>query len=335
MGSLRAYVKRNRLLRAALFTVQNAYYASPVAGHIKCDDVSGPSDTHFLAAMIRVKDEARFLPEWLAHHLNLGIEHVYVYDNNSTDAIDRVIAPFVERGLVTYIPWPTIPASPSSNIDFLTRFGRANEWVAFFDADEFLVEASPGALLETLRSAGRWPAVGVNWRYYGSSGHEVVPTGLITEAFDRADAEPCYHVKVLARPAMVRAYRNSHNLYYRRGGLARTAGGRRVYGSFVTPDRKPRLVLNHYIYRSREGYNQKASQGFVDARGSADQARRASLSDAEFHRHNDIHVPVPTAVLAATASLLDEFGYPEEIVTRQPNESGRRLPAVGRTHGAP
>lgn len=332
MRSLRAQVKGNRLLRAALFEAQNAYHASPFAGRaLRRTDPAEGSARYFLSAMIRVKDEARFLPEWLAHHLNVGVEHIYVYDNNSSDDIERVIIPFIERGLVTYVPWPTVPASPSSNNHFLTEFGPSSEWVAFFDADEVLSETTPGALLETLGAAGRAPAIAVNWRYYGSSGHEVVPPGLVTATFTRADAAPNQHVKVIARPAMVRRYRNSHNFYYRRGRVARTPAGRRVHGSFVTPDLPPRLVLNHYVYRSREDYERKSSHGFVDAAGAADQARRTSLAGAEFARHNDVDITLPERVLRATADLLRELGYPEELYDGAPVVAGRGTPGAGRT----
>ena len=309
--------------------VQNAYHALvPTSTSGLARDTAPP--THHLTAMVRVKDEARFLPEWLAHHVNVGFEHVYVYDNNSTDDIEHVIDPFVERGLATYVPWPTVPASPSSNVDFLTRFGAANEWVAFFDADEFLVESSPGMLREVLAEAGRAPAIAVCWRYYGSSGHETVPDGLITAAFDHADAGYNPHVKVIARPAMVRRYRNSHNLYYRGGRLARTPEGRRVFGSFVTPAETPRLLLHHYVYRSREDYERKARHGFVDAGGAKEKARTAERSDREFTKHNDVYAPLPAAILAATVERLADLGYgptvgatrAERSSTGEPSASG-------------
>ncbi|HEX6578168.1 MAG TPA: glycosyltransferase family 2 protein [Jiangellaceae bacterium] len=141
MRSLRAQVKNSPPLGTVMFEAQNVYHASPFAGRaLRRIDPAEGAPRHFLSAMIRVKDEARFLPEWVAHHLNVGVEHVYVYDNNSSDDIERVIMPFIERGLVTYVPWPTVPASPSSNNHFLTELGPSSEWVAFFDADELLVE---------------------------------------------------------------------------------------------------------------------------------------------------------------------------------------------------
>ena len=78
------------------------------------------------------------------------------------------------------MPWPVIPVSPSCYVDFFKRFGSRSKWVAFFDADEFLFETAPGATIRVLRSNEGRPAVAVNWRYFGSAGHQVIPTGLVT-----------------------------------------------------------------------------------------------------------------------------------------------------------
>ena len=38
------------------------------------------------------KDEAPFLQEWLTYHLTLGIDHFYLYQNNSTDNYMEVLS---------------------------------------------------------------------------------------------------------------------------------------------------------------------------------------------------------------------------------------------------
>jgi Glycosyltransferase family 92 len=310
--SLRARVKESPGLRGALFVAQNSARAVGARPEITGRASERPAPARRLMAMVRVKDEARFLPEWLAHHTNVGVEHVVLYDNNSTDDLAGSVGPFVERGLATVVPWPTIPASPGAHIDFLRRFGPTSEWVAFFDADEFLVERTPGEL-DRLLATTTAPALALNWRYYGSAGHDAIPAGLVTERFDRADAKDNRHVKVIARPEQVVAYRNSHNFYYRRGRLARATDGRRVFGSFVAPPPQSGLVLNHYVYRSRQDYERKARHGFVDASGARDRARQADLAEREFTRHNEVSAPLPAATLAATAARLADLGYPDDL----------------------
>jgi Glycosyl transferase family 2 len=319
MQELRARVKDRRLLRAGIFLGQNAYRAaeSVVAPRRPARAADG-TGLYELAAMIRVKDEARFLPEWIAHHVALGVEHVYVYDNNSTDGTGDGLAPFVDAGLATHVAWPPVPASPSAQVDFVDRFGPACRWVAFFDADEFLVEIEPGALAATLAEHADRPAVAVCWRYFGSAGHETVPPGLVTEHFDQADAVYNRHVKVIARPAAIHRPRNSHNFYYRGGRLAVTPDGQRVFASFVTPPTAPRLVLNHYVCRSRADYERKTNRGFVDARSAKDRARRADVVEREVRRHNEVRVP-PPATVEATATMLARLGFPAEISGRAPD----------------
>jgi len=328
MSALRPRIKDNRLVRTGLFLAQNAVVAarSAISQPSSRPRPPGCPDYH-LAAMIRVKDEARFLPEWVAHHLNVGVEHVFIYDNNSTDGTPDVMAPFVDRGLATCISWPAVPASPSCEYDFLARYGHASRWVAFFDADEFLFESSRGALSAALEENADRPAVAVCWRYFGSAGYETIPAGLVTERFDRADAVYNRHVKVIARPSQIVRHRNSHNFYYRKGRLAVTPEGDRAFGSFITPPSCPRLELRHYVYRSREDYDRKTRRGFVDASGAKDRSRRPSVADAEFSKRNDAHVAPDRRVVEATANRLRALGYPADLFS--PSASGQ--PSTRRT----
>ena len=49
--------------------------------------------------------------QWVAYHHLLGIEHFYIYDNNSTDSdtLRLRLRPFMAAGLVTYVNWPFSP----------------------------------------------------------------------------------------------------------------------------------------------------------------------------------------------------------------------------------
>jgi len=314
MSALRSRIKDNRPTRIGLFLLQNALVtAEAIVRPRHRRPAEAAASTYELAAMIRVKDEARFLPEWMAHHVNVGFQHIFVYDNNSTDGIEGVIAPFVERGLATYVPWAPVPASPSCDYDFLTRFGSRCRWVAFFDADEFLVESRTGELAAVLREHADRPAVAVCWRYFGSAWHETIPRGLVTEQFDHADAVYNRHVKVIARPSHIVRHRNSHNFYYARGRLAVTPEGHRVFGSFITPPTQARLELRHYVYRSREDYERKTRRGYVDAHGARDKSRNLAVADAEFRKRNDVRVEPDERTVRATAELLRGLGYPDEL----------------------
>ena len=48
-----------------------------------------------------ILNEARWLPEWLEYHLAIGVQHAYLYDDGSTDALSATLFPYIAQGKVT------------------------------------------------------------------------------------------------------------------------------------------------------------------------------------------------------------------------------------------
>ena len=318
MRLVRAYVKSNRLLRSGLFLAQFGYHSVRASLRRRQPPSPASDPAHHLVAMVRVKDEARFLPEWLAHHVNLGVEHVYIYDNNSTDDLAGAVEPFAARGLVTVVPWPTVPASPGSHVDFLARYGPAARWCLFLDADEFVIERVPGAFARLLAEHEDWPAIAFNSWYFGIGGHETIPRGLVTEQFRRAEAHYNDHVKVVAQPSAIHGYRNTHNFWYTAWRLARTQEGRRVLGTFVRARGEPDVVIHHYLNRSREDYRNKRARGYASAAGTRAQQRHVPSEAEELAKFNDVPAGVPPHVTRAIAATLRDYGYPDDVYSATP-----------------
>jgi hypothetical protein len=270
--------------------------------------------------MLRAKNEARFLPELIGYHVLLGVEHFYVYDNNSTDQLGDALAPLVARGLVTIVPWPNVPASPSCYRHFFDQFAASSQWVAFIDADEFIVESRPGTLLATLQQRQHDAALALNWRYFGSSFHERVPVGLLIENFRMANRGFDRHIKVIAQPQHIRRHYNSHNFIYSFGRFARALDRKIVAGSRLRSLREgPDISINHYVYRSRENYLAKTGYGFVDREGFQARGRRVEYVDTEFGNHNDVEVSdLGDRMGPAVAGFLRTCGYGEPYLSKTP-----------------
>lgn len=55
---------------------------------------------------------ARRLQEWMRHAVHvLGVDHVYAYDRSLGRGFRDELQPFVDRGEVTYVPWPVTSAA--------------------------------------------------------------------------------------------------------------------------------------------------------------------------------------------------------------------------------
>lgn len=312
---LKSALRSNRLLRDAGFVVQNLLsLAYPRQIRVPR---STQRNKYFLSAFVRVKNEGRFLPEWVAYNIGLGVEHFYVYNNGSSDGTELLLEPMIDSGVVTLIDWPSSPIYPSADLHFFEHFGRDSTWVAVFDPDEFLVEAGDRQLVQLLRSSARTPAIGFNWRYYGSSGHDQLPQGLIVENFQACDPHLDHHVKVILQPSKLRRLRNPHNNYYELGKLARTPNGSAVHASFAATENLPAhdFWLNHYVYRSREDYTRKATQGFADKKKFGEVPRHISRIETEFPRHNGVEGHISSEAIAKTHQILRDFGYSEPFLS--------------------
>lgn len=178
-----------------------------------------------LAAVLIVQDEAKYLPEWFEFHRLAGIEHVFVYDNLSTDDTWAVLRAHEESGFVTPLPWDlpfsiarqhretTAGAQRLAYAHAVTTFGRNWRWMAFLDADEFLFPVSGDDLRLTLASYQDLPGIGDFGSMFGSMGNRTDPDGPVIENFTRRAPFPmAYHMKSIVDPRMVERVSTVHKL---------------------------------------------------------------------------------------------------------------------------
>ena len=232
-----------------------------------------------LALVVTVKNEAEFLPEWVAFHLLSGAEHIYIYDNNSTDNPRDALQKFIQQGVVTFVDWKipwtlfgNIEAHHAAFADAIIRFGRDWRWMAFLDADEFLFAVKGDGrnlshlrtLLETLR---KYPVIAAYWTMFGTNGHQKNPSGLVIENYLMHAPFPFLSSpKVICDPLSVRGIWSSHMFdtdigrgvaFDERGRVARMLPTR--FRSATSPF-SDALRLHHYYVRSRQDAEKKVSQ---------------------------------------------------------------------------
>ena len=139
---------------------------------------------HHISLCIMFKDEATYLREWIEYHLMVGVDHFYMYDNNSSDGYESIIESYLEEGVITLIPWPKDHAQVEGYEDCIKRFQSESDWIGFIDVDEFVVPVAEESLVTFLDRFSNRPAVLVYWRLFGSGGMiERDTERLVTEDF--------------------------------------------------------------------------------------------------------------------------------------------------------
>lgn len=204
---------------------------------------------HYLSVCAIARDEGFYIKEWLDHHLAEGVEHFYIYDNQS---VDNTLEVLLEYPQVTIIDWPGTMGQIPAYRDCLRRFGESNTWIAFLDIDEFL-QARVSNLHSLLRNLEYAPGVAVHWLLFGSNGHEGHCFDPVVKRFTRRAGEINPHVKSIVQPQYcIGPGRDAHTFYYHSGSAVDENGVPLPQEYAVMMNGScDKLVVNHYHCKSK------------------------------------------------------------------------------------
>jgi hypothetical protein len=217
-----------------------------------------------LAVCAVFKNEGRYLLEWIAYHRVIGFDHFVLYDNESTDGGSEIIRSSWAHRCTTVIAWPRRPGQLPAYRHFIYNLSDQFSWVAFIDLDEFLLPLQGRGIRDVLRSCQGFSAVLAQWRVFGPSGWEKPPAGLMLENYvlRAPDEMPVNaHVKSIVKCSdVLDATANPHE--FQVNGPVCNSLGRPVPNIGIQPQPcHARLVINHYVTRSREDWMAKISRG--------------------------------------------------------------------------
>lgn len=244
-----------------------------------------------LALFSVIRDEARYLREWLAYHFlpGVGVEHVYLHAQDEPDTqefrdTEAVLAPYIKAGLVTVFA-RAVYRDPTWQLrcwrDLLDAYGAECRWACLTDADCFLFAPGKQTVPLALRMTEQHEeahfrpvpiaGVAVYTCTFGSNGaFRTQP--MQTEAFVRrayldhpSNWTPNYilkpeHVMPATLEAGYRVPRPGYQIIDTAGNVV--TGIKKQQGPL------DRLRLNHYSVRSREDWARKVARGWPDAAGN-------------------------------------------------------------------
>ena len=131
------------------------------------------------------KDEVSALAEWVAYHLVVGVDHFFLYDNESTDDGASILLTGTLKDYVTVVPILSRPAQLHAYRHFMDFHARNWDWVAFIDLDEFIHPIEADSIKDLLPRYGSYSGVLLHWLNFGPNGHESRPNGLVIENYTR------------------------------------------------------------------------------------------------------------------------------------------------------
>jgi hypothetical protein len=250
------------------------------------------TNTTSIAICIMIKDDHSYIEEWLRHHRDLGVDHFYFYDNESTppykDLGDdvtitywdenqyfKVILPIVNEDLydATFLStiklqelrtthWVSYPERDTKQFKAyqhcVNNHGHKHKWIAFIDSDEFINVAEGLNIPSVLKAYEDDNTIGqvlMKWRMFSSSGHQTKQP-LQKEAY--TDWFPDYQVKSFLQPAKLYAVSNIHvfSLYHMYSTITEDPANPLVNENLYTEHSSDIIWVNHYWSRSREDFEE-------------------------------------------------------------------------------
>lgn len=249
-----------------------------------------------LTGIYWIKNESRYLPEYIEFHLLQGFDHFIFYDNQSTDITNEVLQPYINDGLVELRNYPKEVNESGISKNYwvmshcIDEQKNKTKWLHFHAIDEFMFCKNGLKITDFLKDYEEFGGVAVNWKLFNSDGHIKRPQGLTFENFKTAlKYDINLHVKTIIQP--LKTSSPAPNTHYFHTNMTVDENKKQVIGPFNTknipnslsppninyePDHYTfnKIQINHYVSRSREQWEESNLKGLLDHGKSSESVAR-------------------------------------------------------------
>lgn len=226
-----------------------------------------------------IKDE-RYLEEFVIYYSTLGVEHFYIYDNESKVPIKERLSHQYFQEKCTIIDFPGKMQQLNAYNNCLEKYGGETNWLIFVDGDEYILPKKHANIQDFLREHEDAHAIGVNWRMFGSSNHKTKQSGFLIDKFRKCANEQNKHIKTILKPEHSVKMTDSHTVELRDKTKYMDAKKNVIHGPFNENDTIDIIQINHYHEKSAEDLMEKNKRGTPD--------RMEPVEIKENSAHNEI-----------------------------------------------
>ena len=246
-----------------------------------------------LAVVAIMKDEEPYVKEWLDYHLLAGVDHFYIYDNDSTPEFKKILQPYIDANIVTYTFFPGKARQYEAYNDAFKKFKFECRYMAIIDGDEFIFPKTKSTINEIIDEilAPNPNAVALcpNWRFFGSNGQEKADyTRGVLDRFTARYKEVNRHVRTIANPRQIKFSPNPHYKVYFDGKYSVNEQGKVFSGPFNYDKTDDKIVIHHYFTKSYEEWEKKVNRGTADGTQKRDVNAFFKINNEEYEQNDGI-----------------------------------------------
>jgi hypothetical protein len=221
----------------------------------------------YLSLCLIAKDEHTYLKEWLDYHILLGVEHFWIYDNDSTIPLAKSIQSYIDKGWVTMNNIHGKGMQLYAYDHCVRTYGDLSKWIGFIDTDEFITPKNCNNLCEFLVPFEKYAGLAMSTLFFGTGGNQTRPQcGQIAGYLLRTPSSLARNrlIKSIIQPSRVLFPVSPHTFFFSEGNYCVNEFEHRADSQFF-PCSVSKIQLNHYYTRSTQEWKEKMSRGRGDA----------------------------------------------------------------------
>lgn len=132
-------VSHSGLIKASLEFVTDTTVVPSLSHYAPSRTVQKQNRKLLLCACTMVYNVAKFLREWVMYHSRIGIERFILYDNDSNDELQKIVADLINEGYdieTLFWLWPKTQEAGFSHCAIYAN--NSCTWMMYTDVDEFI-----------------------------------------------------------------------------------------------------------------------------------------------------------------------------------------------------
>lgn len=207
-----------------------------------------------------VKDENKYLEEWLLYHLALGFERIYLYDNSDNSSAKIWLREYHETNTFQEVHVHDYPTNKKRRQveaykSCIETYGVNHTWVALFDPDEFLVLKTYDHVSDFLSYHCQNGSVSINWLTFGTGNNTRYVDAPVTQRFQYHSGVEEGTVKTIVRVSDYVGQSSPHWVYLKNESTRHDTHGEWIRGYNAHKNGQVDIAaLHHYKYKSLEEF---------------------------------------------------------------------------------
>lgn len=208
-----------------------------------------------VAAIVCIaKLEEKYIEEFVKYHIKLGFKQIFIYDNEDTPTYETQLNSYSQNVKVIHFPGKGMQYKALDHFTTTFMLTSSITHAIHIDVDEFIVLKKHSNIVNFIDEYIKSPrnnllcgGIGINWKFFGSSGHETETDEPVTQRFTMCSLLGDQHIKTLFNVRLFKKYKTCHdiitnNIHYK----VKTTDNRILDGPFNNNPDMSKIQLNHY-----------------------------------------------------------------------------------------